>query len=60
MSRSDRQTRLMSWEGLNSADLARVHCGSNPSFTNLYSAEEIQILLSSVEWEWKGECLLQV
>ena len=39
----------MSWEGLNSADLARIHCGSNSSFTNLYSAEEIKILLSAAE-----------
>lgn len=39
----------MTWEGLNSADLARIHCGSTSSFTNLYSAEEIKMLLSAAE-----------
>lgn len=44
----------MSWEGLNSADLARIHCGSNSSFTNLYSTEEIKILFSAAEVEVQG------
>lgn len=51
----------MSWEGLNSADLPRIHCGSKTSFTNLYSAEEIKTLLSAaevgVEWVMSGAVL---
>lgn len=45
----------MSWERLNSAALARIHCGSNSSFTNLYSAEEMKILLAAAEAGVEGE-----
>lgn len=47
----------MSWEGLNSTDLARIHCGSNSSFSNLYSAEEIKILLAAAEVGVEGGML---
>lgn len=44
----------MNWEGLNSADLARTHCGSKSIFPNLYHAEKIDMAFNCRSGRCRG------